>query len=113
MSRLLTQIVGLGLILLGIYILGNNIFFVTDAYPWWRGIAADVSILLLTAGVVGLVYFPNDLKAAAWIAIGIGIIFVFFSGRAILRPTSLWEFFLSAGSMVIGYRLLQGKRLNF
>jgi hypothetical protein len=40
--RFLALFGGLALILLGIYFLGSNIIFTTHAYPWWRGVAADL-----------------------------------------------------------------------
>ena len=49
--RLLIQLFGLVLMLLGIYFLGKNIFFTTNVSPYfWRGVAADASIFLLCAG---------------------------------------------------------------
>ena len=49
----LLRIVGFGLLILGIYLVGENIFFTTNVYPyWWRGISADISVLALTSGVL-------------------------------------------------------------
>ena len=49
--RLLIQLFGLVLMLLGIYFLDKNIFFTTNVSPYfWRGVAADASIFLLWAG---------------------------------------------------------------
>ena len=51
--RLLTRLIGLGLLFLGIYFLGQNIYFTNNVYPyWWRGVAADTSIFFLTGGVL-------------------------------------------------------------
>lgn len=112
--RILTYLLGLGLILLGIYFLGRNIFFTTQVSPyWWRGIAADLSVLAITGGIIGLFALPRDMKSLGWVAIAIGIVFVFVSSRAILSPTSLWQFFLAMVSMVAGYQFLTTGRLNF
>ena len=94
--RFLMRIAGFGLLILGIYLVGKNIFFTTNVYPyWWRGIAADISVLALTLGVLMLVFFSESMKNLGWIAISVGIMAVFISSRAILSPTSLWQFFLS------------------
>ncbi|MGK7952100.1 MAG: hypothetical protein AB4368_25775 [Xenococcaceae cyanobacterium] len=37
---------------------------------------------------------------------------IFFSSRAILNPTSLWQFCLSLASFVGGYQLFTTGRLN-
>ena len=110
---LLSRLVGIALILLAVYLLGQNIFFTTRVSPyWWSGIAADGSVLALTTGIVGLCFFPPRLRSTGWILIGIGILLVFLSSRAILNPTSLWQFVLSVGSFVGGYQLLTTGRLN-
>ncbi|MBD2259654.1 hypothetical protein [Pseudanabaena sp. FACHB-2040] len=111
--RFFSYIFGLALILLGIYFLGKNIVFTTHAYPWWRGIAADVSVLSLCIGVFALVFLPSAVKSLGWVAVAFGIICVFASSRAILSPTSLWQFFLSLTMMGIGYKMLTRRRRLF
>lgn len=111
--RLLARLLGLGLLFLGIYFLGKNIYFTNDVYPyWWRGVAADTSILFLTAGVIMFFILPRGMKNWAGIAIAIGIVAVFVSSKAILQPTSLWQFVLSLGSFAGGYQLFTTGRLN-
>lgn len=114
MVKVLLKLIGLMLILLGIYFLGKNIFFTTNPYPyWWRGITADASILALVSGVVLLFALPKDIRDLGWLPIIIGIILVFASSRAILRPTSLWQFLLSIFATVSGYRMLVTGRSPF
>ena len=111
MVRLIFFLLGIGLIILGIYFLGNNIIFTTNAYPyWWRGIAADGSILFLTGGVIGLFFLPKEINFLGWGGIIIGIILVFMSSRVILNPTSLWKLFISLVAIVEGYTLLSKGR---
>jgi len=113
MIKLLVQLVGLALIIVGIYLLGQNIYFVTDGYPyWWRGIAADGSILCLTFGVLIFFTMPREGKLLAAVAVGIGILLVFVSSRAVLRPTTLWHFVGSLACFVGGYQLLTTGRIN-
>ena len=110
---MLARLVGIALLIAGVYFLGQNITFTTNLYPYyWRGIAADGSILALTAGVVMLFFLPRWLKFWGWICLIIGIILVFMSSRAILSPTTLWQFFVSIVFMVGGYQLLTTGRLN-
>lgn len=111
--RLLTPLLGFALMLLGIYFLGKNIFFTTSAYPWWRGIAADLSVLSLAIGVFMLVFLPAGAKSGGWVAIAFGIVCVFASSRAILNPTSLWQFLVALLAMGFGYQMLTTRRLPF
>ncbi|MGB5635948.1 MAG: hypothetical protein WBM44_04630 [Waterburya sp.] len=111
--RLFTRLLGLALLILGIFFLGKNIHFTNNLYPyWWRGVAADTSILFLTSGVLMFFILPPRMKNLAGIAIAIGIIAVFVSSRAILQPTSLWHFVLSLASFTGGYQLFTTGRLN-
>ena len=111
---MLLKLIGLSLILLAIYFLGQNIYFTTNAYPyWWRGISADGSILFLTMGIVLLFVLPSSDKLLGWISLALGILLVFFSSRVFLTPTSLWQFCLSAASFVGGYQLMTKGRVNF
>ena len=112
--RLFARLLGLGFLLLGIYFLGQNIVFTNNLSPyWWRGVAADASILFLTSGVLMFFVLPRRNKDYAFIAIAIGIIAIFFSSRAILQPTSLWQFVVSLASLTGGYQLFTTGRLNF
>lgn len=108
--RLLVQLIGLGLMLFGIYFLGKNIFFTTNVSPYfWRGLAADASIFLLCAGICLLVFMPlGFMKQLGWIFVTGGIVCIFVSSRAILNPTSLWQFLLQQHPwhLGIGYLLL-------
>ena len=111
--RTILRLIGLGLLLVGIYFLGQNIYFSTNPYPyWWRGVAADASILSLTIGILLFFILPLTNKSLSIAAIAIGILLVFASSRAILNPTSLWQFVLSLASFVGGYQLFTTGRLN-
>ena len=111
--RTILRLIGLALLLVGIYFLGQNIYFSTNPYPyWWRGIAADASILSLTVGILLFFILPRSNKDFSILAIAIGIILIFASSRAILNPTSLWQFFLSLSSLIGGYQLFTHGRLN-
>ena len=64
-------------------------------------------------GVLALVFFPRESGNFGWILLGIGTVLVFLSGGVILRPTSLWDFFVSLTAFVAGYKLLNEGRMNF
>ncbi|WP_242056407.1 hypothetical protein [Nostoc sp. FACHB-152] len=65
----------MALLLAGIYLLGQNIYFTTNIYPyWWRGVAADASILFLTSGILMLFVLSRQDKALGWVALGVGIL---------------------------------------
>ena len=111
--RLISRLIGLALLLLGVYFLGQNIYFSTNPYPyWWRGISADASILFLTTGVLLFFILPRREKMLSAIAVAIGIVLIFASSKAILNPTSLWQFVLSLASFIGGYQLLTTGRLD-
>ena len=107
------RLIGLCLLIAGFYFMGQNIYFTTNVHPyWWRGIAADASVLFLTGGVISLFFLPRRDKMLAWILMGIGTLLIFFGSRAVLNPTSLWQFCLSFACFVSGYQLLSTGRLN-
>lgn len=111
MVKFFKTLLGLGLLLFGIYLLGKNIIFTTNIYPyWWRGIAADASILLLTGGITSFFVLPETERDISWILVVAAIVLVFMSSRAILNPTSLWEFFVSVVAISGGYQLMGGRR---
>lgn len=112
--RLLLKLVGLALLLVGIYFLGQNIIFTTQTAPyWWRDISAAGSVLAVTSGVVALLFFNRSAGGLGWVLVGLGILLVFVSGGVVLRPTSLWTFFLAFVSLVAGLQLITTGRLRF
>ena len=74
--------------------------------------AADASVLALMAGVMSLIFLPRQSKFLGWVCIGAAIALIFVSGAVILRPTSLWTFFLSAMSFAAGYELMTKGRIR-
>jgi hypothetical protein len=111
--RLFARAIGFCLLMLGLYFLGQNIYFTNNVYPyWWRGVAADTSILFLTAGILSFFVLPRGSKIFSGWIISIGIVAVFFSSKAILQPTSLWQFVLCLASFIGGYQLFTAGRLD-
>jgi uncharacterized membrane protein YqhA len=53
------------------------------------------------------------MKNLGLIAVSVGIIAVFISSRAILSPTSLWQFFLSLICIASGYKMFTTGYLPF
>lgn len=110
MSRLL----GIALLILGIYFLGQNIIFATHYYPYsWREIPASGSVLAIMGGVISLIFFPRQTGNLGWILLGIGAVLVFLSGGVILKPTSLWNFFIAFAALAGGFKLITQGRLRF
>ncbi|NJN73803.1 MAG: hypothetical protein HC799_13835 [Limnothrix sp. RL_2_0] len=112
--RLLGKILGISLVLLGIYFLGKNIIFTTGGYSYsfWRGISADLAVMTLTGSVVSLFYLPEKYKSLGWILAGVSILLIFSGGRAVLAPTSLWQLFVSLISMASGFQLITTGRIS-
>lgn len=112
--RFLGKLLGLLLVLVGIYFLGQNIIFTSHtAFYWWRNIPAAGSVLALVGGVITLLYGGRGMRELGWILIGLAILLVLVSGGVILRPTSLWILFLSFVSLISGFQLITTGRVNF
>ncbi|MBW4609505.1 MAG: hypothetical protein KME22_20445 [Hassallia sp. WJT32-NPBG1] len=110
MSRLL----GIALLVLGIYFLGQNIIFTTHYSPYfWRDIPAGASVIAIMGGIVSLLFFSRETGNMGWILLGIGAVLVFLSGGIILKPTSLWNFFLAFAALTGGFQLITQGRLRF
>ncbi|OLP19546.1 hypothetical protein BST81_04555 [Leptolyngbya sp. 'hensonii'] len=108
----IARLIGLGLVLIAIYFLGQNIIFTTQtAAYWWRPVSATGSVLAILAGIIVLTS-SRYVHWLGWALIGLGIALVFFSGSVILRPTSLWTFFLSSLSFASGYQLLTKGKID-
>jgi hypothetical protein len=112
--RLLSKLVGLVLVLVGIYFVGQNIVFTTQVTPyWWRDISATGSVVSVLAGLMLLIFGGRGIRDTGWILVGLGIILVFVSGGVILRPTSLWTFFLAFVALISGFKLITTGRVSF
>ncbi len=116
--KALAKLLGLCLMLFGIYYLGQNVVFDMPgryyAYRYaFRLVSAKTSVLLLAAGVMGLVFLPNRSKGWAWGAVIGAIVLVFASGSIWLQPTNLWQFLVALLAMVSGYRLMLTGKVQF
>ena len=110
MSRLL----GIALLILGIYFLGQNIIFATRYSPYfWRDVPAGASVLAIMSGVISLLFFSRQTGNLGWALLGIGVVLVFLSGGVILKPTSLWSFFIAFAALAGGFQLITQGRLRF
>lgn len=114
MVRLIVKLVGLLLLIAGIYFLGQNIVFASSLYSYfWGSIPAAGSILSLMAGIFCLLFFRRETGNFGWFLLILGIIFVFLSGGVFLRPTSLWQFVIAFTALAAGYKLLNEGRVTF
>lgn len=111
---MITKFFGILLFIAGIYFLGQNIIFTTTYFPYsYRSIPAIGSVLSITSGIIALVFFHRESGNLGWILLGIGIVLVFLSGGVILKPTSLWNFFVCFTALAVGYKLLNESRVRF
>ncbi len=113
--RLLLLFLGLLSMLLGIYVLWQNLLATTNPEPyWWQGFAADFSILLLTLGLVKLILLPtNRLGYLGWVLVLVGLLLAWVSHFAILSTTTLVEFGTAVVALLVGYRLFAISRFRF
>lgn len=101
---MITKLIGIFLLIAEIYFLSQNIIATT--YPYYRSIPAIGSVLSIIAGIIALVFFRRETDNLGWILLSIGIVLVFLSGGVILKPTSLWSFFVCFGALAVGYKLI-------
>lgn len=114
MIGLSIRVIGFLLLLTGIYFLGQNIIFASHIYPYyWRNLPAMGSVLATAIGVICLVFFRRETGNFGAILLGIGIVLVFISGGVLLKPTSLWNFFVGFAALAGGYKLLNEGRIRF
>jgi uncharacterized membrane protein HdeD (DUF308 family) len=113
MIKLIVKLVGFALLIAGIYFLGQNIFFASSIYQFWRSIPAAGSVLCVMGGVLCLLFFRQETDNLGWILLILGIILVFLSGGVFLRPTSLWQFLMAFMSLSLGYKLFTSGRVSF
>jgi hypothetical protein len=114
MSRLIVKLVGLLLLIAGIYFLGQNIVFASSFYSYfWGSIPAAGSVLCLMGGIFCLVFFGREARDMGVFLLVLGIILVFLSGGVFLRPTSLWQFVVAFTALAVGYKFLNQGRVNF
>ena len=107
MKGILSRLLGLGLIIIGIYWLSQGILFTTrSAYYWWQTIPAAGSVILLLAGLWVLFNGRRSDRNRAWILIGGAIALIFMSGGIVIRPTSLWDFLIGFSALFGGYKLI-------
>lgn len=110
----MSQLVGIVLLLAGIYFLGQNIVFSTYYSPYfWRNLPAMGSVLAMMGGVISLLCFRRQTGSFGWFLLILGIVLVFLSSGVMLRPTSLWNFLIAFTALISGYKLLTEGRLRF
>ncbi|OYT72641.1 MAG: hypothetical protein CFK52_04285 [Chloracidobacterium sp. CP2_5A] len=108
-------IVGIGCFIAGIYGIGGKVVLSTGGgglyysrgswHGWWYGIAAAGTVVLAVAGLLGLVLLRGQARWIGGALLALSGVLVAFSGRAILLPTTLFEFLVSAFLMAIGVKL--------
>lgn len=112
--QIIIKIVGIALMLLSLYFLGQNIMFTSRiGRYWWIDISAAGSAITLFLGVLSLIFGGRDLKFFGWGLLFVAVLLVFVSAGIFLKPTSLWDFFLAVVLMVSGLSLFRSGRLQW
>lgn len=110
----MANILGLFLIIVSIYFLGQNIIFTTHYYSsWWQNLSAGGSVFALLLGVASLTFWRQEMGGLGWLLVGFGILLVFLSGGVILQPTSLWSLLVAMLSFTTGYQLMTTGKIRF
>jgi hypothetical protein len=102
----MSKLIGIGLIVIGIYFLGQNIIFTSRPSPYWyTNLAADACVISMLSGLL-LVFFGRSVfRSIGWFLIAAAVALVFVSGYIVIERTTLWEFFLSFTCIAGGYKL--------
>lgn len=110
----MAKLLGILLLVVGIYFLGQNIIFTTRYSPYfWRDIPAAASALAIMGGIISLLFFQRTFGSLGWILLIFGVVSVFLSGGVVLKPTSLWTFFVAFAALAGGLQLITQGRLRF
>jgi hypothetical protein len=109
------KFLGMVLLILGTYLLGQNLVITTSYIrPVWGDALAVVALISLMVGVISLLFFSSTVGGVGWVFIGIGIVSILFTGRLMIRPTTIWYFLFSFASLTAGLRLLTTRgRIRF
>ncbi|WP_414529223.1 hypothetical protein [Nodularia chucula] len=113
MSRLLIKIIGLGLLILGIYFFAQNVIIFNRYYGFYYQFRANLSSLAIISGIFSLFFFRRETGNLGWFLLAAGLVLVILSGRIYLRPMSLWNLLMALGSVVFGYQLLNTGKVRF
>lgn len=109
---ILKSLIGTALILLGLYTVGQDIIFTTQSsYYGWQKIPAAGSVIFSLSGLWVVLNAASRDKFLGWILLAVGIACIFMSSGVILRPVSLWTFFVSFGCLFGGLKLLNPRRV--
>lgn len=112
--QLLSKLIGLILLIVGVYFVGQNIIFTTQVSRyWWSDLSAAGSVLAITSGIISLLFFRRLMGDLGWGLVVLGILLVFVSGKVVLLPTSLWYFFLSFVCLIAGFKMISTGRIDF
>jgi len=105
-----TKLLGIFLVVGGIYFLAQNIVF----YPYYyNNIWTTASVLSIICGTISLLFFHRETGNLSWILLGMGIVVFIFNGGVLFRPISLWNLLVSLAALATGYKLLTEGKVRF
>ena len=108
------KLLGLALLIAGIYFLGQNVIFTSwGSRYFWRNLPAAGAVLCLVSGCLALIFARRETGGFGWVLVGSGIVLVFLSGGVFLKPTSLWQFLVGFTALAGGYKLMTTRRNIF
>lgn len=106
------RFVGLILIFVGLYVLGENIIFVSPARMFNLSNPTAIAVLVFAVGgVIALIMFRRQTGPWGWVAIGVAIAIALASGQILIRPLSLWMLVLGLVPAIAGFQLMLKGRL--
>lgn len=106
------RFVGLVLIFVGLYVLGENIIFVSPARMFNLSDPTAIAVLVFAVGgAIALIMFRRQTGPWGWVSIGLAIAIALSSGQILIRPLSLWMLILGIVPAIAGFQLMLKGRL--
>jgi hypothetical protein len=109
---LLKSLLGIALIVVGLYSVGQDIIFTTQSsYNSWQKIPAAGSVIFSLSGLWVILNAAKSDKFWGWILIVFGIVCIFMSSGVILRPVSLWNLLVAFTCLFGGIKLMTSRTM--
>lgn len=105
------KLVGLTLIILGIYSLSQNIIFATKIIDHTSYVAAIASIFTIMIASISLLFFTKQAGSFGLTLLATGAVMVFLSDGFLFQPNVIRSFCLTFIAFVMGFELIYPSKI--
>lgn len=110
---MVTELLGLILILAGFYFLGQNFTFYPHYYHSSHTLYTVASIIFVLGGIASVIFFRRQTGQLGWAAIAIGLVLFLSNGRIYIKPANLWNYLLAFAALIFGCQLVTKGKVKF